>query len=110
MAYSHGSIVLVDNPYGDRSRPVLVVSNESRPYQGKQYTIAIITTTERDTAVRLEDGNITDDYLTIYPSFVNTWSLHEYEHEEINRKVAQLSDTLLEDVVRGINRFVEVNP
>ena len=53
MAYAQGSVVLVENPYADGLRPVMVISNDERPYQGKQYTVAIVTTTERREAVRV---------------------------------------------------------
>ena len=35
MAYAQGAIVLVENPYADGLRPVMIVSNDERPYQGK---------------------------------------------------------------------------
>ena len=78
MAYAQGAIVLVENPYADGLRPVMIVSNDERPYQGKQYTIAIVTTTYRDEAVRLEAGDITEGTINIFPSFVSPWSVHEF--------------------------------
>jgi mRNA-degrading endonuclease toxin of MazEF toxin-antitoxin module len=107
MAYAQGSIVLVENPYADGLRPVMIVSNDERPYQGKQYTFAIVTTTERDNAIRLEADEFTEGSLNVDPSFVNPWSVHEVEHVEIDRRVAQVSDDVIADVADGVSRYVE---
>ena len=71
MTYAQGSIVIADNPFAPGFRPFLVVSNSSRPYQGEEYTTAIVTTTERDTAVRFEADDLTEGGIDEYPSFVN---------------------------------------
>ena len=107
MAYAQGSIVLVENPFADGRRPVLLVSNDDRPFQGKQYTFTIISTTEREKAVRLESDDITEGSIDVHPSFVNPWSVHEVEHTDINRRVGQVSDGILREVADGINRYVE---
>ena len=107
MAYAQGSIVLVKNPYADGLRPVMIVSNDERPYQGKQYTFVIVTTTERDKAIRLEADDFTEGSLNADPSFVNPWSVHEVEHVEIDRRVAQVSDDVIADVADGVSRYVE---
>ena len=108
MAYAQGAIVLVENPYADGLRPVMIVSNDERPYQGKQYTIAIVTTTDRDEAVRFEAGDITEGAINVFPSFVNPWSVHEFEHAEIVRRIAQASDGVIRGVADGVARFTEL--
>ena len=85
----------------------MIVSNDERPYQGKQYTIAIVTTTYRDEAVRLEAGDITEGTISIFPSFVNPWSFHEFEHAEIDRRVAQVSAEVIRAVADDVTRFVK---
>ena len=110
MTYAQGSIVLVGNPYAAGLRPVMIVSNPSRPYQGKQYTVAIMTTTERDEAIRLEADDLTEGAINVHPSFVNPWSVHEFEHTEIDRRVAQVSPDVIRAVVNGIARYVEPSP
>lgn len=108
MAYAQGSIVLVENPYASGLRPVMIISNDERPYQGKQYTIAIVTTTERDEAVRLEADDLTEGAINVTPSFVNPWSVHEFEHTEIDRRVAQVSDSVIRAVACGVSQYVEL--
>jgi len=110
MAFAQGAIVLIENPYADGLRPVMIVSNDERPYQGKQYTIAIVTTTDREEAVRLESSDITEGTINVYPSFVNPWSVHEFEHTEIDRRVAQVSANVVRAVADGVTRYVKPNP
>lgn len=108
MAYAQGAVVLVENPYADGVRPVMIVSNDDRPYQGNQYTIAIVTTIEREKAVRLEPDDLTEGTINVTPSFVNPWSVHEFEHTEIDRRVAQVSDDVIRAVARGVSRSVKL--
>lgn len=110
MAYAQGAIVLVENPYADGLRPVVIVSNNERPFQGKQYTIAIVTTTGREEAVRLEASDVTEGAINVFPGFVNPWSVHEFEHAEIDRRVAQVSADVIQAVTDGVTRYVEPNP
>lgn len=109
MAYAQGSVVLVDDPYKRGSRPFLVVSNASRPFHGQDYTLAVMTTSAFADAVELAPNDVVAGGLTAYPSFIKPWSLHEFEHKEIHRKVAQVSDDVIRDVADGITRFVEPN-
>ena len=96
MAYAQGSVVLVENPYGSGARPVLIASNDDRPFQGKQYTFAVITTTERNEAVRLEADDLTEDGIDVHPSFVNSWSVHEVEATNVRARVGQVSDNVMD--------------
>lgn len=107
MAYAQGSIVLVENPYAGGLRPVMVVSNTERPYQGKQYTFAIITTTERSEGVRLDSTDLIEGDLDISPSFVNPWSVHEVEHDNVHARIAQASTDMIGRVADGIARYTK---
>jgi mRNA-degrading endonuclease toxin of MazEF toxin-antitoxin module len=110
MAYAQGSIVLVENPYSNGLRPVMVASNDDRPFHGKQYTVAIISTTDRDEVVRIEADDLSEGSINVYPSFVNPWSVHEVEDTDVRARVAQASDDVIEQVSNGIARFHERQP
>lgn len=98
MAYAHGSIVLAPASFKGGLRPYLVVSNESRPYFGEEYTVAVVTTRPRSEAVELLESGLTDGRLVEYPSYANPWSLHVVQHDEIERRVAQVSDEVVDEV------------
>lgn len=107
MAYKHGSVVLVDDPYKPGSRPFLVVSNDDRPYYGQDYTLAVMTTTQFDEAVRLDDEDVVQGGLHTHPSYIKPWSLHEFEHNEIHQRVAQVSSTIIQRVADAAHAFME---
>ena len=110
MAYKHGSVVLASDPYKGGSRPLLVVSNDTRPYHGQDYTLAVMTTTEFDAAVRLDANDLIAGGIDRYPSYIKPWSLHEFEHHELHRRVAQVSDEVLRRVADGAHEFMQPNP
>lgn len=107
MAYAHGSVVLAPASFKRGLRPYLAVSNERRPYFGSEYTVAVITTHARSEAVELNPAQLSEGGLKVYPSYVNPWSLHVFQHDDIDRRVAQVDDRVLAKVADGISRFVE---
>lgn len=101
MAFAHGSVVLAPAGYKRGLRPYLVVSNESRPYFGDEYTVAVVTTRPRSSAVELRESGLTEGRSIEYPSYVNPWSLHVVQHGDIERRVAQASTDILEEIADG---------
>jgi mRNA-degrading endonuclease toxin of MazEF toxin-antitoxin module len=106
MAFAQGSVVLAPASFKGGRRPYLVVSNEERPFFGDEYTVAVITTKERDRAVELTADSFVEGRLDRYPSYVNPWSLHVFQHEDIDRRVGSLGDAAMASVVDGICEFV----
>jgi hypothetical protein len=84
-----------------------VVSNETRPYYGRDYTLAVMTTTELDEAVILTAADVIEGGLNSHPSYIKPWSLHEFYHSEIYRRVAQVSDDILRQVADAAHEFME---
>jgi hypothetical protein len=107
IAYAQGAIVLIEDPYRDGLGLVLVVSNAERSYRGKQYTVAVITRTERGGAIEVSADDLMEGSLNCYPICVNPWSLHEFEHEDVDRRVARVDDDIGRDVALGVHRFAE---
>ena len=107
MTYDHGAIILISDPFKDGPpRPMLVLSNSKRPFQGKQYTLAVISSTERDPAIPLQEEDLVEGKFLAYPSYVNCWSLHEVEDREIKRAVAKISTPKLRDVADKAHEFL----
>jgi len=108
MAYAHGSIVLAPATFKSGARPYLVVSNRNRPFFGDRYTVAVITSTERERAVELTADSLTDGELKTYPSYVSPWSLHVFPHQEITKRVAQTDDSAMTTVADSIHELTRV--
>lgn len=108
MAYAQGSVVIAPATFKQGQRPYVVVSNEDRPFHGDRYTVAVVTSTQRDEAVALTRESLTEGELLTYPSYVSPWSLHVFPDREITKRVAQVSDDTMEDVTSEIQRIVAV--
>lgn len=108
MAYAQGSVVLAPATFKSGVRPYLVVSNRNRPFFGDRYTVAVITSTEREMAVELTADSLTEGELKTYPSHVSPWSLHVFPRQEITKRVAQVDDSTMTMVADGIHELTRV--
>ena len=70
-----------------------------------EYTVAVITTTAHEAAVELTANSFSESRLDRYPSYVNPWSLHVFQHDDVDRRVGQLREQMVEAVADGIRRF-----
>jgi mRNA interferase MazF len=108
MAYAQGSVVLAPATFKSGVRPYLIVSNRNRPFHGDRYTVAVITSTEREMAVELGEGSITEGELKTYPSYVSAWSLHVFPDQEILKRVAQVDEKTMRTVAETIRELTKV--
>lgn len=108
MAYAQGSVVLAPATFKTGLRPYLIVSNQNRPFFGDRYTVAVITSTERQGAVALTTGSLIEGELKTYPSYVSPWSLHVFPSQEITKRVAQVDDETMETVAERIHELTRV--
>ena len=89
-------------------RPYLVVSNQYRPSYGDRYTVAVVTSTERDRAVAVTEESLLEGELLQYPSYVSPWSLHVFPASEITKRVAQVDKQTMGSVASEIERITAV--
>jgi len=108
MAYAQGSIVLAPATFKRGVRPYLVVSNQNRPFYGDRYTVAVITSTERQRAIELTASSLTEGELKTYPSYVSPWSLHVFPDQEIVKRVAQVDEKTMKTVAAEIHELTKV--
>jgi len=108
MAYAQGSIVLAPATFKHGVRPYLIVSNQNRPFYGDRYTVAVITSTERQRAIELTASSLTEGELKTYPSYVSPWSLHVFPDQEIVKRVAQVDEETMRTVAAEIYELTKV--
>jgi len=108
MAYAQGSVVLAPATFKTGVRPYLIVSNRNRPFYDDRYTVAVITSTERDRAVELTEATLTEGELKTYPSYVSPWSLHVFPDQEIQKRVAQVGEETMTEVAATIHDLTRV--
>jgi len=108
MPYAQGSVILAPATFKTGVRPYLVVSDRNRPFFGDRYTVAVITSTARETAVELTADSLTNGELKTYPSYVSPWSLHVFPHQEITKRVAQVDGSTMTAVADRIRELTRV--
>jgi len=108
MAYAQGSVVLAPATFKSGVRPYLVVSNRNRPFFGDRYTVAVVTSTEREAAVELAALSLLEGELKTYPSYVSPWSLHVFPDSEITKRVAQVDEETMTAVADSIHELTMV--
>ncbi|WP_181684699.1 type II toxin-antitoxin system PemK/MazF family toxin [Halorhabdus salina] len=108
MAYAQGSVVIAPATFKGGRRPYLVVSNADRPFFGDRYTVAVVTSTERESAVPIAEQSLTAGELKTYPSYVSPWSMHVFPDQEITKRVAQVDMETMQAVAETIRTFTRV--
>jgi len=108
MAYAQGSVVIAPATFKSGRRPYLVVSNANRPFFSDRYTVAVITSTERDDAVAIVEDSLAEGKLKTYPSYVSPWSLHVFPDHEITKRVAQVDTETMRSVSERMQEFTRV--
>lgn len=108
MAYAQGSVILAPATFKSGVRPYLIVSNRNRPFYGDRYTVAVITSTGRETAIELVAESLIDGELKTYPSYVSPWSLHVFPYQEIVKRVAQVDEETKKSVAATIHELTRV--
>jgi mRNA-degrading endonuclease toxin of MazEF toxin-antitoxin module len=108
MAYAQGSVILAPASFKSGVRPYLVVSNQNRPFYGDRYTVAVVTSTEREMAVEVAAASLTEGDLKTSPSYVSPWSLHVFPDLEIVKRVAQVDEQTMGAVADTIHELTRV--
>ena len=106
MSYGQGDVVVAADPFGHTPRrPYLVVSNESRPFDGEDYLVAGVTTKDREGALPLagefDAGGLDRE------SFVSPWTVLTIRNDHVSKRVAIVSKRVVAETARAIARYVE---
>lgn len=105
MTYRQGDVVVATDPFGYApTRPYLVVSNDARPFQGEDYLVAGITTTERSAAISLA-GEFDAGRLN-RRSYVSPWVVLTIRDEHVEKRVAVASSTVVSEAAAAIADYV----
>lgn len=105
MTYGQGDVVVAADPFGHAPRrPYLVVSNARRPFQGEDYLVAGITTTEREDAIPLagefDRGRLDRE------SHVSPWTVLTIRHEHVSKRVAVVSNRVVQAAGEAVSEYV----
>ena len=108
MKFKRGDVVYGADPFkdGTYSRPWLIISNDTQPFQGDQYIVLSLTTkTWHDGRISIAD----DDWLdggTSDDSSILPWSIETLDQADIDYWQGTLSDVVVTEAVDALVTFV----
>lgn len=98
IPFDRGHVVWHDGLFRESGRPWFVLSDNRHPFHGEEYLVAGITTTERTSAVTLNEGAWRVGGLP-RTSYVSPWFLTTLKHVEIDRGIGLVREETVETVV-----------
>ena len=106
--FERGDMVWGPDPFktADQPRPWLLSNNDEHPFGDQEYTVATLTTTERDEALVIES----DDWVRGEPtrqSYVSPWTVNTLKHTDIVQPQGQVTEAFVRRVVDELNRYLD---
>lgn len=106
MAYPQGGVVVADDPFGaSGERPYVIISDARHPFHGTEYIALVITSTERDRAIPLDEAAYEEGSLP-QQSYISPWNPMTLKDWMIIKHVATLTDTVVNDAVARLNTYI----
>ncbi|OKY77287.1 MAG: PemK/MazF family toxin [Candidatus Methanohalarchaeum thermophilum] len=107
MPYSQGSIVIGNNPFSnDSKRPYLIISNKRHPFMGEEYLGVVVTTTNREKAIPINDNNFRKGELP-KSSYVSPWCIVTIKDDYIEKNIAIVDNYLIKETYRELLHYID---
>lgn len=106
VSYSRGDVVWSEAPFSSRlSRPWLIVSNDSHPFDFEEVICLMLTTTSRENAIEITDDVIVDGGFPTQ-SYINPWVPLTMKRATLNERQATLTDSLVDEAVDELTKYL----
>ena len=106
MPYPQSGVVIAHDPFGaGNNRPYLLLSDDRHPFHGQEYIAVVVTTTGRENAISIEADSFEEGSLP-RRSYVSPWNPITLKQYQIDKHVARLSETIVDDVVAELNTYI----
>ena len=106
MPYPQSGVVIAYDSFGaGNNRPYLLLSDDRHPFHGQEYIAVVVTTTGRENAISLEADSFEEGSLP-RRSYVSPWNPVTLKEYQIDKHVATLSETIVDDVVAELNTYI----
>ncbi|WP_132057779.1 hypothetical protein [Halorussus amylolyticus] len=109
-SFERGDVVWGTDPFrsGSNPRPWLVLSTERHPFHGEEYVCTLMTTTERESAVRVTQsdwvvGGLSDRW------YVSPWVPMTMKHSVIVRGQGSVRDSVVDRVSEAVVYYLAPN-
>lgn len=105
MKYEQGAVVWGPGLVRDE-RPWVIVNNRRHPFEGEECVVVAVTTTERERALSLNDGDFSEGGVP-RTSYVSPWSVTTRKTTSMEERQGLLTDETFERIHGKILRYLE---
>lgn len=106
MSYQQGAVVVAPDPFNrSGERPFVAISNEQHPFHDEEQIAVVVTTTERDDAIPIDNEEFVDGSLP-RQSYLSPWNPVTLKDWMVKKHVATVQRSLVETAVSGLNRYI----
>jgi mRNA interferase MazF len=106
MPHPLSSVVIAPDPFGGATtRPYLDLSDDRHPFHGEKYIAAVVTTTSRENAIPVDADSFQEGSLP-RRSYISPWNPVTLKEFQIDKHVATLSQTIVDDAVAELNAYI----
>lgn len=105
MKYGQGAVVWGPGLVRDE-RPWVVINNRRHPFEDEECVVVAVTTTERERAVPLNDGDFSEGGVP-RTSYISPWFVTTRKTTSMNERQGLLTDEAFERVHQEMLRYLE---
>lgn len=109
MAYDRGTVVKGPDLFADHdNRPYVQLSDETHPFSDEEALFTAVTSTPRDAAIPLTDGDFTTGGLP-RESYVNPWTVVSIRLADIEGEEGRLGEDITKTIAREAASYLGVS-
>ena len=109
-----GDVIWVNDPFGfdtdneadsATDHPYVIISTDAHPFHGTEYIAMLITTTERDEAVGVSDGDWKHGSLS-KPSYISPWTVVTVKDADLFGYQGQIDAAVVDTAVQRLPPYI----
>lgn len=109
-AFQRGDVVWHKAPFKeDNKRPFVIVSDDSRPFHGEEYTVVALTTSAKPETIPLHSGDWLFGEMEDQ-SHASPWFAFTIKHERIAAPQGSLTEEATDRIARAAARNFGLDP
>lgn len=96
-SYTRGHVIWATDPFGRNERPWIILSDDTHPFHGEEYSAIAVSTTDRSIAVPLP----ADAWISGSPprmSYANPWSIIQIQDDDITEFQGTLTESITDNI------------
>jgi mRNA-degrading endonuclease toxin of MazEF toxin-antitoxin module len=93
---------------GSKWRPYIVISNQKHPFSGEEFLAVLITTTEREEAVKLSEEDFLEGGLP-KESFASPWTVTTLKENVVDERMGKLESGKIQEITEKVRNYIKVS-